>query len=352
MPRPRLLFAQTLLRVEDWAGAEKQYRWLLRTTGKSEVLRVKLARCLFKQDKFAEAHSEICAALVLNPVWHDALMVQSRIYEAQEDWTNAAASLEKAIAADGRENFADLEALLRLWEVSHRAGAGEETLAQTAERMVSIVPLPTSGADLKADERVARAVLILCDRASELSEAGKDGLASALLYVAARIEGADADAQSRMADLQARTFVLFEARQTQSDVLIDGALRDSIFLKYLDRRGSAAGRQTRLENVLADLQAEINNQPKALSTAIDYLKKEYPRLAEAEAAFLEVLIARALRRMEVLNPKPELLNSSGAGGGIMPKTPGDDAPSAEAPPPSGGGGIFRWLRGNAGSGGG
>ena len=344
LPRPRLLFAQTLLRVEDWTAAEKQYRWLLRNVGKNENLHAKLARCLLKQDRFVDAHHEISAALALNPVWYDGLFLRAQIFEAQEAYPDAARTLEAAIAADGRENFADFDALVRLWENKHKAGASEEAIAEIAQRIVSVVPLPTNGDNPRADAQAARATLKLCDRAAELSEAGRDSLASALLYVAARIEGADETAQSRMADLQARTHVLFEARQAHQDVLIDGPLQDSIHLKYLDRRGSDAGRQTRLENVLAELQEEIGANPQKLTTALDYLQKEYPRLAEAEAAFLGVLRARATRRLDVLNGSPQ-----SAGGGIMPQSAAPDAPGDASPPPAtpGGGKIFRWLRGSA-----
>ena len=343
LPRPRLLYAQTLLRIEDWAGAEKQFRWLLKNTGKSEALHGKLARCLLSQDRFADAHAEVRAALVINPAWYDGLFLQARIYEAQEDWEKAAHALEEAVRADGRENFADFDALVRLWEVHHKAGTSED-IDRAAHRIVLVVPLPTNGQDLRADVQSARAVLRLCDRALELSDTGKDFMASALLYVAARIEGADDDAQSRMADLQARTQVLFEARQAQSDVLIDGPLRNSIFLKYLDRRGSDAARQTRLENVLSELQTQINAEPKKLTAAIEYLKKEYPRLAEAEAALLNVLLTRAVRRIEVLNPAPH----SAAEGGIMPGAAPPAGP--EAPPANNSGKILRWLRGGGNGG--
>lgn len=347
LPRPRLLLAQTLFRLGEWAGAEKQYRWLLRTGGKSETLHVKLARCLLKQDRLAEAHQEVLAALALSPVWYDAHFLQAAIYEAQENWSSAAASLEAAIQSDGRENFADFDALVRLWEVFHRAGVSEETIAASSLRIVSTVPLPTGGEDPEADALVARAVLRLCDRAGELSEMGRDALASALLFVAARIEGADHEAQSRMADLQTRTVVLFEARQAQSDVLIAESLRDSIYLKYLDRRGSDAGRQTRLENVLADLQNEINAQPKALHAALDYLKKEYPRLAQAEEAFLGVLSARAVRRMEVLNGTPGQASpaSSMPGGSNNGDSTSNSPPTPVANTARPNGGILGWLRG-------
>lgn len=342
LPRPRFLIAQTLLRLEDWAGAEKQYRWLLRSTGSSEALRVKLARCLLKQERYDEAHEQINAVLAVTPVWHDALMWQCRIYEAQENFSAAAQSLETAIQADGKENLLDLDALVRLWEVQHSALAGNEAIARTAARIVGVVPLPGENADVETNAQVARAIMRLCERASELSDSGKDALATNLLHVAARIEGTDESAHSRMADLQKRTVVLSEARQAQTDVLVDGPLRDCIFLKYLDRKGSDAGRQTRLENVLAELQSQINNDPKALSATMDYLKKQYPRLAEAENALLSVLASRAARRVDVLNQ-----SANAPAGGVMPGAP-PAAESPVAPPPSPepaprSGGLFGWL---------
>ncbi len=340
LPRPRFLIAQTLLRLEDWAGAEKQYRWLLRATGSSEALRVKLARCLLKQERYDDAHEQINAILAVTPVWHDALMWQCRIYEAQENWTAAAQSLETAIQADGKENLLDLDALVRLWEVQHQAHAGDEAIAQTAARIVGVVPLPSEDADEETNAQVARAVMRLCEWASELSDAGKDALATSLLQIAARIEGTDESAHSRMADLQKRTAILSEARQTQSDVLVDGPLRDCIFVKYLDRKGSDAGRQTRLENTLADLQSQLNNDPKTLSATMDYLKKQYPRLAEAENALLSVLSSRAARRVDVLS------QSATPAGGVMPGAPPAETPAAPAPSPEPAprsGGLFGWL---------
>ncbi len=294
MARPRHLLAQVLIRVREYGIAEKQYRWLLRENPRDEVLYFKLARCLWMQDRRADAETALRFALKYNALYHDALMLLSRLHETSGERSVVIETLEKAIANDGKENYSDLDALLRLYAL-YVAAQMEVEIEQTACRLVAVIPTEDEG-------RLLRAVTRLQKHAEDAFETQDFTLAAALHSVAIRLPAPNEEIAEALQALSARIALAAEAKQVQGDHLIEEALRDCMHLKYLDHT-SDVQRRDRLESVLARLQSDINTRPRELGTAIEYLRREYPGIAADQNALLQGLVTRVVKRLEVIGPE-------------------------------------------------
>ena len=276
MPRPRALLAHVLMRIEEYAVAERQYRWLIRHTPGDELLRLRLARCLWKQERTAEAEAELQAVLKVNPSYHDAITMLSEIYGDLHKSVDQAAALEQAILNDGKVNYADFDALTSLLVL--RLQQGDPDLAgRDANRLCSVVP----------PERAAEAVRRLAGRAADLKDEGELAVARALLEYASRISLSEEDAETSeaFAAQRQRLSRIAEARSLTTDSLIPGGLRATFQALYLDDSKDAI-RKHQMQAAFDLVKREIEGEPRELLRRIDYLRAEYATLAGEQSEFL------------------------------------------------------------------
>ena len=294
MVRPRALLAHTLMRMEDFAGAERQYRWLVRGNDHDENLLFKLARCLWLQENLTDADTQLAAALRLNPVYYDALLLRARIYEQDGRRREAVSVLEKAIAPDGVEDEKDLPVLVRL--LVFQLSTEEENEVSAITRRIQAV-LQSEGSEPKI-----KSALRLCACAEELLRGDGEAAVAAIMDIADDLlvgaVGAD-EAAERVLYLRCASLLCHEARQAHADALLTPALQSFIMVKYLDRAGDVQWR-ARMEIVLNSLHSEITLDPRHVGAAIDYLRRQYPAIASDQGVFLHELATRVIRRTSAL----------------------------------------------------
>ncbi len=325
MARPRILLAQVLVRMEDFESAEKQYHWLIQDNPRDETLRFKLARCYWLQKRYADADEALHGALRLNARYHDALMLQARLQEAKDDQDRAAEALEKAIRNDGKEDYADIDALLRLL-ILHLQIGNEADAVSVSHRLAAVIPADGSVLAEKAVQRILR-------RANEFYQSEQFRSARCLLdCAAARVEGLEETAE-QVQVLSHAVLLRKEARQLQADKLAEGALRAYLELRYLDH--SPATLRQKLEVLLARLQGEIALKPREVIVTIDYVRRQYPAIAGEQERLLSELYDRALKRAAA-NSELEAKEAAAAAAAARVESEQENQKKR---------GIFGWLRG-------
>lgn len=326
--RPRLLLAQTLMRIEEYAAAEKQYRWLIKENTHDETLHFKLARCLWLQGRPEDSRSDLERALRINARYHDAMMLLARLEEQSGNPVRAAELLERAIANDGKENLADADAILRLL-ILYLINEDREEADRSARRLLQILPADDT-------ESVGKVVLRILQRANELYQAESFRAAKRLLEIAAEGAAVGVEEPEEIAEkietLRRAVFLRSEARQIQSDTLVYGALKTFLELRYLERTPEAV--RQKLDVLLTRLQSEVAAQARDLCAVIEYLRGEYPMIAADQERLLAELHDRATRRLAA---ESLMLGDTLA----MPEARGEEtaAPGKK--------GLFGWLRGGS-----
>lgn len=337
MPRPRHLLAHVLLKVGEGQGAEKQYRWLLEESPRDETLHFHLARCFFAQERWTDAERSLGAALRLNPCYHDALLLSARLHERQEKTQTAAQALEQAIANDGRENYADFDALARLLVLYLRAE--NRTEAQRAmERIAQVCEEP------ETQEDGARRLLTRAEERFGGEEI--ETVPLGLLHAAQRLTGANEETQAEVAALMHRVLLAQQSRSAASDPFLPETLKRCLQARYSDD-----DEKTRLaegSTALTALQREINTTPRSVGQAVEYLRREYPDLASDQNAFLQEVVTRVARRIQVLGPQTAGTGRDKNEAAVMPasgKTEGENDTLNETEVQSGRRGkLLGWLR--------
>lgn len=276
MPRPRALLAHVLMRVEEFAIAERQYRWLIRHTPGDELLRLRLARCLWKQERSDEAEAELRAVLKVNPSYHDAITLLSEIYGDLHQSVDQATALEQAILNDGKINYADFEALTSLLLLRIQQGDPDQ-IRRDADRLCGVV----------TPDRAVEAVKRLAQRADNLKNEGEFERAQALLEHASRISLAEEDAETSEAfDAQRQKLArIAEARSLTTDSLVPGGLRATFQALYLDDSKDAL-RKYNMQAAFDLVKREIEGEPRELLRRMDYIRAEYATLAGEQNDFL------------------------------------------------------------------
>jgi curved DNA-binding protein CbpA len=287
MPRPRVLLAHVLARIDDFITAERQYRWLVRCYPNDEVFRFRLARVLWLQGRGDDAEGELQAVLRINGGYHDALSLLSRIYADRQQITEQIAILERAILNDGVENYSDFEMLVQLLMVYIHSNNASE-IEHTIRRIQAVVPIAQAGASVQA----------LCQRARALMENDALPVAREILRCAARIPlpSESVDIGDEVQVLARQIELTGEARQIDRDTLITGGIKACFQVIYLDR-SNAAIRQGRMDAAMAMLQREFETDPRGLIHRTDYVRCEYPAIAADQDAFLTQVRLRAARRL-------------------------------------------------------
>ena len=285
--RPRALLAQVLTRMEEYDNAEKQYSWLIRDNPRDETIRYKLARCLWLQKRFTESERVLQDALKVNARYHDALILLSRLQEEMKNTVLAAETLERAISNDSTENYADVDALLRLLVLYLQTERNGNAKA-VGERLLRVIPSDNSARTSKAVQRILR-------RANELYQNEYFDAARFLLDCVSELaEGNEDTAFQRKTLLQA-LLLRKEARLLQADKLAEGALKSYLELRYLDRAPETL--RQKLEVLLSRLQGEIALKPRGVISTIDYIHRQYPGIAGEQERLLTELYDRATKRL-------------------------------------------------------
>ena len=136
---PRRQLAWVLLNTGNFAAAETEMRRLLTTSPDDIALRFGLSRCLWLQDKNAEA--EVEARQVLSETPHDqsVYLLLSYIYRDMELPAQSVAILEEGIRQNGKEDENDLKALLELLK-AHTAQGNDSEASRTVSRLYALSP--------------------------------------------------------------------------------------------------------------------------------------------------------------------------------------------------------------------
>jgi tetratricopeptide (TPR) repeat protein len=287
IPRTRALLAHVLMRMKEYPLAEKQYRWLLKVTPHDERLYCQLANCLWRQDRDDAAEEALRKALALNAAYHDAMLLQARIFREAGRTVELVAALERAIANDGVENFADFNALLQLALV--HAQQVDPASAEAAVRRLLAVVTPAKAA--AAAEAILRLGQTLCDQ-GRYDDAG---------FLLGRLAAPPLteDGQAEVALLAKKARLAQQGRQMAADTLLEGGLAICFGTLYVDQ-GPEAVREARMDEAFVLLRREQDTKPRALIQRIEYIRREYPEVAADQAAFLEQLHVRAQERADRL----------------------------------------------------
>ena len=322
-PRPRILLAHVLTRLNDYAGAERQYRRLLEERPRDETLHYRFARCLFLQARYDDAEQVISAAIRVNPNYHDAHMLLARLYEKSGQFGAAIFSLEKAIANDSAEDYADFDALLRLLILHLRMENGVEA-ERTARRMISVLPVQGTDDPTKQCERAAKRMLL---RAKELAGEEQIGAVRAIAALGSRLPNITPEVIGAFTQVSRESRLFLEAKHAQEDELVPEALQRLAEALYLDRTIPEHERQTRRRDVTNALYAAVVRDPTQVQSQLEYLRREYPIFsAEHDALLTEasLRVTRPLARStETLpnapdeTPAAEIITDTPRGKGII-----------------------------------
>jgi tetratricopeptide (TPR) repeat protein len=332
-PRPRLLLAQVLMRMDDPQTAERQYRWLLREAPRDETLHLKLARCLLAQDRIEEAEQALATATKINARFYDAYVLLARLYEKTQKYALAVYALERAVENDDVEDYADFDALSRLLVLYLRLDNNAEA-ERTARRLIAVV-LP--GDPIRA-QRAARRLIA---RARDHVEEREFKRAAVLLTTAGRLPDIGETLAAEIEAARLSTVFKHEASQAQNDALVADSLRLCLQVRYLERL-SDDERAGRLDEAVQRLLDEVTADPQRVAASVEYFRREYVAVGEDLAALLGEVASRAARRIEWLTAQA---SARGIPADSEPSSAGDAEKSAERQNPAGRRGILGWLRG-------
>ena len=346
-PRPRLLLAHVMMRIEEYPVAEKQYRWLLKELPGDETLHYKLARCLWLQDRNREAEAELVQAIKINPLYHAAHMLLSRMYEKAGKHALAVFSLEKAIENDGVEDYADVDALLRLLVLYLHLGEAEE-VKRTRQRILDATPTD--------QHRIAtRNARRLYNRSRDLYEEGDFPVAISVLGIALELRGVEETLADDIRSLARTVLLANEAKSMLGDELLPESLRQLAQVLYLDK-GTEAQRKVRYLEMRELINGDNFTDARRMTQSVAYIRRQYKSIAKDSHLLLDDINALALRRVEALggsvtktmpigdNTSDAMPTSDGAADKTADKRDDGGVPG-EAPPRPPRSGILGWLRG-------
>ncbi len=354
-PRPRAMLAHVLMKINEFEVAERLYRWLLEQNPRDETLHCKLGKCLWAQKKINEAERELFEAVRINPLYHDAVSTLGQIYEATGMTDYAVQALEQAIANDGVENYHDFDSLMGLL-LLHLSRNDHQQVERSARRLLAVLP-PGDPA------KCAKAIRRLYGRAHEFFESGAYAPAAELLRHAGRAPLEDNDLKNQIAQLAQNIALTVEARRLNGDDMVTTGLRQCMNLRFLDR-APAEQKASKRDSVLARLQSDLAEDARAVGISIEYLRREYPGIAAAEAEFLAQLQIRVARRLEMQGGDKQGRNngataqhgetvangaSRSPASSSMPNNNSMPAPAFDGPAPAPSpapkkGGLLGWLR--------
>ncbi|MBC8140137.1 MAG: tetratricopeptide repeat protein [Armatimonadetes bacterium] len=336
-PRPRLLLAHVLTRLNDFMGAEKQYRHLLKERPFDETLMYRFARCLFVQERYDDAERVLGGAVRLNPRYHDAHILLGRIYEKSGQFGAAIYALEKSIENDGAEDYADFDALLRLLTLHLRMENGAEA-ESTAQRIMAVLPAPNTPDPTRQCERAAKRML---DRARELVSEDAVITVRALAALGARLPNGTPETAQAFAEVSRDARLFAEAKHLQEDHLAPPALKRLAEGLYLNRNLPESERAARKREVTDALHEAVTTNAAKIQNVLEYIKREYPFFSAEQGALLSETAARAVRRLAING------ESSSNMGNAADLPPGGIAPveSPEAALPASRKGFMGWFKG-------
>ncbi len=336
-PRPRLLLAHVLTRLNDFAGAEQQYRYLLRERPFDETLMYRFARCLFVQERYDDAEKILGAAIRLNPRYHDAHVLLGRIYEKSGQFGAAIYTLEISIENDGEEDYADFDALLRLLTLHLRMENGAEA-ERTAQRIVAILPAQDAPDPTRQCERAAKRML---DRAKELIFEDAVITVRALAALGARLPNGTPELARAFAEASRDARLFAEAKHLQEDELALPVLKRLAEGLYLLQNLPEAERAARRREATDALHEAVTVNAAQTQSILEYIKREYPFFSAEQTALFTETVARAVRRLAISGSISSNIGSNAAvSAGEVTDAEGE---AAVAPAPRKG--FMDWFKG-------
>ena len=241
------------------------------------------------QNKHAEVEAELQKVLEVNPAYYDAQLLLAGLYRVMNRIPELIETLEEAILIDEEENFADFNLLLQLLLV-HLQQGDTTAMGHVARRLFGVIPEPQVPAAVEAFLRTAE---FFFEEECYL-------WARTLLTQVLSLPLAPEDPQYlRLRERIRQAELAQETLQADRDSLLIGPLQECFRVLYRDR-SSESIRESRMGDIFAQMQKEYDNNPRYLLQQLDYLRREYPLLAEDQTVFLAQLAQRSHQRVKQL----------------------------------------------------
>jgi len=287
---PRYTLTNALLAVNDVAGAEAELRGLITTSPDEAFARFMLARFLLNQERRPDAEAELLKVLERAPEHRGALMLLALISRDSGRYELAIELLERAILADGVEDWHDTDALMDLLIV-HALRDNLSDFRSAVERIQAAAPPEPDTTNDLAQRLLTLAVEFFKARAFDFSRETWRAIRPNWVN--------DPLLEDQYDQIGSPIVHAAEAAAMAVDSRITAPLKHYAAIRYVPNE--QATDDTR-RSIIHALQHEALDHPDAATELYDYVEETYPAFTEDNEEFLD-----ALRRLvaESLPPDEE-----------------------------------------------
>lgn len=278
---PRYLLAHAFIQIEEFMSAETQLRRLLQKSPDNASIYYNLGGCLKMQGMLDAATESLQKALELNPHYHDALILLSRVYLDKKQITEATQTLERAILLNGTEDINDLPVLIQLMTI-HLMVENGPAFARINERI---------HATIRDSEDAHFAVAKLYDLAFEFCQASNFVDAFKVIQCAKHSLVTDTELRSAVEEATIKIGARADAMRLASDAQMPKTVQAYVVWKYLDPDGQMDHLR---DQIFQALEMEIGTNPAQAANVLRQLRSRYSRLIVEESDFLEFLTERSM----------------------------------------------------------
>jgi curved DNA-binding protein CbpA len=277
---PRYLLSHAFIQVEEFMSAETQLRRLLQKSPENASLHYNLAGCLKMQGMTEAAEASLNRALELNPHYHDAYVLLSRVHLDKGEISEATQTLERAILLNGSEDVNDLPVLTQLMTI-HLLVDNGPAFARVHERIQ---------ATIRDSEDAHFAVAKLYDLAFEFCQASNYADAYKIIQCARHPLVTDEKLRGAVEEATVQIGTRADATRLATDAQIPKTVQAYVVWKYLDGDGKIDHLR---DHIIEALEVEVGTNPALAANVQRQFRSRYPRLAEEEGEFLQFLADRA-----------------------------------------------------------
>lgn len=314
LPHPRQALALAFMCVQDYVAAEGEFRRLLEHRPEDTATRFHLGRCLWLQDRNAEAQECILDVLMRSPQNHDAIVLLSRIEHDLGNQAQALEALERAIALDGSEDFADLKSLVSMvW--LHAEQQNLTGIESACDRIYRVTP----------DDNDARqyAMVGLYNLSVDVYQAHAYVAAYAILR-AVRLDWiSDGELLEKVKAALATVGLRYEAAMMMADDAIPRSLKALMSYRYLEPDDAVSDAEA--QRLFEMFYRETRQYPYVARAALSRIQTAYKRILTDNGQLMGE-VAR-LVKFEIVWPFPESI----PGAIIAASQPNSNPMSGNAP---------------------
>ncbi len=277
MPRRHLVVA--FMSAREFVNAETEVRRLIGVFPEDALLKFQLSRCLWLQDKNAEAEQEAQLLLTLTPKDQDVYFLLSRIYRDLGDPSQAVEILEQAIQLDGVESLKDQGTLLELLKL-HVVEQNTVEIARTTRRIRAIIPVGDVGA-------ANSAMACIYNLAVDFFDANAYTGAYEVLNCVSISLVNDSDLLENVKKAGMIMGAHADALRVLDDDQVSRPLKAYVYSQYLDHDDEVTEQER--EDNLEEIVGDIIQNPPASQAMFRRIVQSYPNLAFHKSEFLHLL---------------------------------------------------------------